>query len=205
MTRIIAIDGNIGAGKSTLLDNLEKECIGRTDIFFLREPVDEWMQFKDASGESILEKFYQDPHKYALVFQIEIFNTLLASLKKVLSNTNYKIIICERSIASARHVFMDMLYEDKIINEFEYKIYENLFTKDIVENYYPTEIIYLNVSVKTCSERIIKRNRPGEQNINLDYLEKCETKNIEWLYKGNIDFCMIDGKFDVVKFMLSKI
>lgn len=192
MTRIIAIDGNIGAGKTTFLDQLEKECIGRTDIFFLREPVDEWVQLKDSSGESILDKFYQDPQKYAFVFQQVVFNTILASLKKVLSEPKYKIIICERSIATARHVFMDMLYKDNMVNDFEYKIYEELFTKDIVDNYYPTEILYLNVSVKTCSERISKRNRQGEQNIKPDYLERCEKQYLKWIYSGDIKLNLIN-------------
>lgn len=192
MTRIIAIDGNIGAGKTTFIDRLEKICIERTDIFFLREPVDEWIQFKDSSGESILDKFYQDPHKYTFAFQLTVFNTILASLKKALSNPKYKIIICERSIASSRHVFMDMLYKDNMVNYFEYKIYEDLFTKDIVDNYYPTEILYLNVSVKTCSERISKRNRQGEQNIKTDYLERCHYKYLEWIYTGGINCKIID-------------
>ena len=203
MTRIIAIDGNIGAGKTTFLDNLEKECIGRTDIFFLREPVDEWMDFKDSSGESILEKYYQDQKKYAFVFQIVVFNTLLASLKKVLSDTKYKIIICERSLASSRHVFMDMLYKDKIINDFEYKIYEDLFTKDIVDNYYPTEILYLDVSIKTCIDRISKRNRQGEQNINLNYLKKCENQYFEWMISNNIKYSMINGSHSIEHIMLN--
>ena len=204
MTRIIAIDGNIGAGKTTFLDNLEKECIGRTDIFFLREPVDEWMKFKDSSGESILEKFYQDPHKYAFAFQIVAFNTILASLKKVLSDPKYEIIICERSIATARHVFMNMLYKDNIVNDFEYKIYEDLFTKDIVDNYYPTEILYLDVPIKTCIDRISKRNRQGEQNINSDYLEKCENKYFDWMISNNIKYNMINGNLGI-EYIMSNI
>ena len=201
MTRIIAIDGNIGAGKTTFLDKLEKECIGRTDIFFLREPVDEWMDFKDSSGESILEKFYQDPHKYAFAFQIVAFNTILSSLKKVLSDPKYEIIICERSIATARHVFMNMLYKDKIVNDFEYKIYEDLFTKEIVDNYYPTEIIYLDVPTKTCIDRISKRNRIGEQDIGYDYLEKCKNKYLSWLSSVDIKHRIVDGEdiFDIIK------
>lgn len=208
MTRIIAIDGNIGTGKSTFIDQLEEKCIGRTDIFFLREPVDEWINLKDSSGESILDKYYQEPNKYAFTFQLVVFNTILSSLKKALSNTQYNIIICERSIASSRHVFMEMLYEENKVNYFEYKIYDDLFTKDIIDKYYPTEILYLDISTTTCMNRIKKRNREGEQNITQDYLNKCESKYLSWLSSIDIKHSIIteneNGKFEIVGNMLHK-
>jgi deoxyadenosine/deoxycytidine kinase len=101
---------------------------------------------------------------------------------------------------------MNLLYEEKFVNDFEYKIYQDLFTEDIVEKYYPTEILYLDASVKTCSERIIKRKRDGEQNINDDYLKKCESKYIKWITSGDINYSILganDGKRDMVGYVLS--
>ena len=41
---IISIEGNIGAGKSTLLRKLKET---KTEINYVPEPVDTWMEIKD--------------------------------------------------------------------------------------------------------------------------------------------------------------
>ena len=34
-------------------------------VVYVQEPVDEWSKIKDKKGETILEKFYANQHKYA--------------------------------------------------------------------------------------------------------------------------------------------
>ena len=61
MPFIISIEGNIGSGKSTLLKNLKTyNAAGVSDnkFIFVQEPVEEWNNIKDKSGESIIQKFY---------------------------------------------------------------------------------------------------------------------------------------------------
>ena len=57
MTRptIISIEGNIGSGKSTFIKKLEEyyNLYGGKNIYFLGEPVDEWLEVKDEDGEHI--------------------------------------------------------------------------------------------------------------------------------------------------------
>jgi deoxyadenosine/deoxycytidine kinase len=48
---VFSIEGNIGSGKSTLLEQLKKIS---NDIVYVTEPVDEWNNFRDSSGETIL-------------------------------------------------------------------------------------------------------------------------------------------------------
>ena len=49
-TRIFSIEGNIGSGKSTLLESLKNELIiSNQKIIFMKEPVDEWEEIKDAA------------------------------------------------------------------------------------------------------------------------------------------------------------
>ena len=70
---IISIEGNIGSGKSTFIKKLEEHWNSsqRLDekIFFLSEPVDEWLTIKDENDEHILSKFYNDQEKYSLHFK----------------------------------------------------------------------------------------------------------------------------------------
>ena len=44
---IISVEGNIGAGKTTIIDKLEEKMANRTDVVFLREPVDIWESITD--------------------------------------------------------------------------------------------------------------------------------------------------------------
>lgn len=58
----IFIEGNIGAGKSTLLNHLAKYNF----IKIHQEPVDKWQNF---NGFNLLELSYENPEKYASMFQ----------------------------------------------------------------------------------------------------------------------------------------
>ena len=67
MNAIISVEGNIGSGKSTLLQNLS----GLVDAILVKEPVDVWSTIMDKSGETMLQKFYREPEKYALYNSIK--------------------------------------------------------------------------------------------------------------------------------------
>jgi len=171
---IISLEGNIGIGKSTLLDNLEKYYDDK-NVIFLREPVDEWMKIKDSSGISILSHFYLDPQKYGCSFQLVVLKTMYELLSNTIKeNLNCELIICERSVLSSYHVFAKMM-----LNEIEFKIFESFYSQ--YNSLVPHKVIYLDTSAKICSQRIEKRNREGEQNIDLVYLKKCEKYHHEWL------------------------
>ena len=167
---IICIEGNIGAGKSSLLDAIESECIKleRKDILILREPVDVWDTFVDNNGKTTLENYYENPTKYAFMFQVLIFTTISKAIKQCA--LGIKTIICERSLLSSHNVFAKMLRDEKLMTGLEYQIYESLFQ----EERDPDMIIYIDVPPTTCLQRINKRNRNGESNITINYLIKCQ-------------------------------
>ena len=180
---IISIEGNIGSGKTTLIDRLQEVLPKNVHKFvFLREPVPVWESVQDANtGENILQKYYSDPSKYAFPFQVlaymSFYNQLTDAIKNAGENT---VIICERSMQSSRAIFAKMLKEDGIIEDINYKILE-MFYGQTVEIHLDA-IIYLDVDVVTCNERINKRGRPGEGNIPLEYLEKCGKYHDDWLH-----------------------
>ena len=51
---IISVEGNIGTGKSTFL-RIIRDKYKDSNIIFLDEPLDKWLELKDTDGENILE------------------------------------------------------------------------------------------------------------------------------------------------------
>jgi deoxyadenosine/deoxycytidine kinase len=204
MPRIISIEGNIGVGKTTIIDNLAQYYKNNNidDVIILREPVDVWTTYKDSTdGQDILTKFYIDPKKYCFPIQILVLKTMLELLVKTIDNNpNCKLIICERSILSSRHVFTKMLYESSILTEIEYKIYESLFDEWVnSKEFTPQKIVYLNISPEISYKRILKRSRVGENIISLDYIISCGLYHHYWLYSiaESIEILTIECDNDV--------
>jgi deoxyadenosine/deoxycytidine kinase len=54
-------------------------------------------------------------------------------------------------------------------------------TNDIVDL---EGIVYVQCDPQTCQQRIKKRDRKGEDDIPLDYLERIHEKHEEWLNSG---------------------
>lgn len=189
---IYSIEGNIGAGKTTLLENLEKKLAGSTEILFLREPVDLWNTFIDKNGETILSNFYKKPSEFAFAFQVMAYSTRLAMLRDMIeNNSECKVIICERSLEADRNIFAKMLHDDNMIDDMLYKIYKTFFNNSA--NDYPLAgIVYVRADADTCFDRVGKRAREGESNIELGYLEKCGQYHDNWLRTNNIGLRMLE-------------
>lgn len=195
MTMIISIEGNIGSGKSTLVSALENHFKDSLYIGFLQEPVDIWNTIKDENGITILEKFYENNEKYAFQFQMMAYISRLSIIKKALKNENYKYIITERSLYTDSNIFAKMLYDDKKISEIEYTIYKMWFD-EFISDIPITKIVYVKAEPTISCERVIKRNRLGE-NIPLSYLEKCHHYHEEWLSSSKYDTLTLDGNHDI--------
>jgi len=189
---IISVEGNIGAGKSTFLDRLREQF---PNAYFVPEPVDEWNTITDTNGTTILEKYYEDPKKYAFSFQMMAFITRLKLLKEAPKNC---LVITERSVFTDREIFAKMLHESGKIEDIEYKIYLKWFD-ELVQNLKVDGIIYLKTSHLTCFNRIKSRNRQGE-NIPPSYVADCQYYHDKWLrFLPNV--IEIDGELDFSKTM----
>lgn len=178
MAQIICIEGNIGSGKSTFVQFLKTYYEGRSDICFLDEPVDLWLTCKDEEG-NILEHYYKDQKAYGFKFQMLAYISRLSILKKAVENKQYKYIISERSLFTDRNVFCKMLYDEKMIDEIGYQIY-NMWFEEFNVFSQNTKYIYLKTLPETSYERVLKRERKGET-IPLEYLAKCSDYHDSWL------------------------
>lgn len=179
---IICIEGNIGCGKSTLIDELEKKFGSK--YIYLREPVSEWEAIRDGSDKNILQRYYEEPKKYAYSIQTLIYLTFYKQLKEAIEkSTENTVIICERSMYSSQGVFAKMLYKDGIINEIEYQVLTMFYSQ--FEPIPIDAVIYLDTDIFTCKKRITKRSRIGEENVKIGYLDTCEKQYKEWLYENS--------------------
>jgi deoxyadenosine/deoxycytidine kinase len=179
--RICAIEGNIGAGKTTIYEHLKRHFASSSSrVVFMPEPVDIWETIRDASGKTILEKFYANP-KYAFPFQIMAYSTRLAMLRKIIhKNPDCELILCERSLEADHNIFAKMLFDSGKIEDVEYQIYELLF-HDTAAEFALDGAVYIDSSPEVCHQRIAKRARAGESVIPLDYLTNCCNYYNRWL------------------------
>jgi deoxyadenosine/deoxycytidine kinase len=148
---IISIEGMMGVGKTSLLDNLEK-----LGYKVYRERVNEW---------SFLDKFYQDPKRYGLVFQIEI---LLTFLKYEFDPD--EIVFTERCPDTSYSVFSKILSSDGILTDEDCITYKKIY--DSVNPWKPDIQIFLTAPVDICEKRVFKRRDAYE--ISSEYMKKVE-------------------------------
>lgn len=171
---IISIEGNIGAGKTTLVSILKNSF---NNIHVVDEPVEEWINVKD--DKNILQYFYDDKCRWGYTFQNFAYITRLKNIIAALNNNN--VILTDRTMETDRNVFGLLCYENKYITELEWKIYNHWhdFYKQYVN--VPIYTIYLKTSPDICYDRIIKRGRKEEANIEKEYLIQLHEKHEEWI------------------------
>jgi len=188
--KIISIEGNIGSGKSTFVEQLKLK-IKDEKICFLEEPVDVWNTIVDKEGITILENYYKDNKKWAFSFQMMAYISRLSILKKAIESNIYEIIITERSLYTDKHVFCQMLYDNDLIEDLEFTIYNKWFEEfNILQD---IQYIYLKTNPEVSYERVMKRSRTGEK-IPLSYLINCSDYHDKWL--SNEKVIIIDANVE---------
>jgi deoxyadenosine/deoxycytidine kinase len=184
---IISLDGNIGAGKSTLLAELRKRL---HDVHIVDEPVGQWTALKNAEGKNLLELFYEDKKRWSYTFQNCAILTRLKNIQDAVENLDStvkgpQVIITERSVLTDKHVFAEMLRDAGDIDPLEWELYESWF--NIFGKKYPVRgIMYVSTSSSTSKDRIKIRNRQGEENIGIDYLDALDSQHKKWIENTNI-------------------
>ena len=201
---IISIDGNIGAGKSTFLKYLRDNF---PNVHFIDEPVDSWTGFKNEKGESLLEVYYKDKSRWSFTFQNCALMTRYLNILKNITDwwieckidpekIKNNIFITERFFDTDFNIFAQMLHDDGFINEMEWSIYKQWY--DHLNNQFKLNgVIYIHCLPDKCKERIIKRNRSGENEILTAYLEKVHFYHEKWMNETFIPTLKIDTNEDI--------
>lgn len=178
---IISIEGNIGSGKTTQLDLLKDIYKNDKKIIFIDEPLDEWQNVKGDDGINILQNFYENPKKYACLFQILAFNTRFSQYMTALLNMDATVIIMERSVDADMKVFANMQSEN--MTSIQYEVYKKIY--DMWSPFISkVNHIYLRTEPSTAFNRMMERNR-SEEKISLEFIQQCHNYHDAWLCEND--------------------
>jgi deoxyadenosine/deoxycytidine kinase len=184
---LISIDGNIGAGKSLLTDILAKN-----DMKVSKEPTGDW-EVKDEDGVeyNVLEAFYQDPKRYATLFQTLVLRTRVEQSKNITHG------FVERCVSSDL-MFGKIQRDEGNMSPIEYATYYYQYKQAVRDTPTINGYIYVRTSAQTCKKRILKRNRKGEDQIDPEYLDKLHEQHEIWLNKpSDATILILDGEKDL--------
>ncbi len=200
---LIWVEGIIGAGKSTF----SKKIASRLGLRLIEEPV--------GNGEGIenpyLEKFYQNPKKWAFPMQIFLLHHRYAMQQlasyEATGVGGYKGSILDRSISGDR-VFAKLHLEAGNIEQLDFQTYETAYLTMCRTLLPPTLLVFLDVQPETAYNRMKKRNRNAESGVPLEYLiqlregyqellREAEQALLPWSHA--IRICRIPFDFDVAE------
>lgn len=194
----IAIAGNIGAGKTSLAELLAKHY--------------KWeAHFEDVIDNPYLDDFYNHMERWSFNLQIYFLKSRFQQLLKI--KESKKPIIQDRTIYEDAYIFAPNLKAMGLMNQRDFKNYQELF--ELLESLIkgPDLLVYLRSSIPNLVNKIHKRGRDYENSISIDYLSRLNERYEAWIStydKGeilvidvdNLDF--VEKKDDFMK-IVSKI
>jgi deoxyguanosine kinase len=148
----IAIEGCIGVGKTTLCQSFSNYINGKAIL-------------EEINKNPYLDDFYKKIKKTALKTQLFFLLSRYKQQLKLTKQYNLKKIFI-----SDYMIFKDQIFSKLTLNNEEILLYKRLFSilyKNIV---IPNFIIYLRAPINIINNRIKKRGRIFEQNIEQNYL-----------------------------------
>ncbi len=166
MKRFVAIAGNIGVGKSTLSKLLSERL--------------NWDPFLEAVDDNpYLADFYEDMERWSFHSQIYFLSRRLRHHWQLLQHANS--VIQDRTVYEDAEIFARNLYRQDLMDERDYASYRELYQVVTTVLPPPDLIVYLRASIPTFRERIQRRGRSYEQNIETAYLEQLNELYEEWI------------------------
>lgn len=164
--KFVAIAGNIGVGKSTLTG-------------FLADRLG-WEPFYEAVDDNpYLADFYKDMRMWSFHSQIYFLTRRLRHHRQLLDHPTS--VVQDRSVYEDAQIFARNLYEQGNMTDRDYKSYSELYT--VLTEFLPPPdvVVYLRASVETLLDRIRKRGREFEQNIDPRYLRQLNNLYEDWI------------------------
>ena len=162
----IAVAGNIGTGKTTLTNLLSKRF--------------GWEAHFEAVAENpYLTDFYADMARWSFPLQVYFLNHRYRAHQMVTEGSNSAIQ--DRSIYEDANIFARNLYEQKLMEERDYRNYLNLYESMVASLNPPDLVVYLHKSLPKLKEQIQLRGRDFEKNIPDEYLINLNRYYADWM------------------------
>jgi len=194
----IAIAGNIGAGKTSLTELLAKHYAWEA-------------HFEDVIYNPYLDDFYNHMERWSFNLQIYFLKSRFQQFLNI--KNGKKTIVQDRTIYEDAHIFAPNLKSMGLMNQRDFKNYQELF--ELMESLIkgPDLLIYLRSSIPNLVNKIHKRGREFENSISIDYLSRLNERYEAWTStydKGKIiiidvdDIDFVENKEDLNK-IISKV
>jgi deoxyadenosine/deoxycytidine kinase len=167
----VCVEGNIGSGKSTALERLA--CL-RPDVTVVQEPVEEW-------GD-LLAAFYKDPATWGFAMQM----SALLSFGRRADAAD----VVERSPLSCRHVFGQLLFNDGKMTHVQWGLYKQYYD---ALGWSPDVVVYVHTPPDECHRRLVQRDRPAEQGVDVHYLKRLDFQYETMLRYAAVPVVRLDG------------
>lgn len=151
----IAIEGPIGIGKTSLA----KKISSHFEFHLLKEIVEE---------NPFLGKFYDDINEWS--FQTEMF--FLCNRYKQLEDIEKQYLNKNKPVVADYHITKNMIFAKRTLKDQQFVKYEQIYDILTKGMQLPNVLIYLTGSLETILQRIQKRGREIEQNIQASYLQQ---------------------------------
>ncbi|MEE9370842.1 MAG: 2-amino-4-hydroxy-6-hydroxymethyldihydropteridine diphosphokinase [Sedimentisphaerales bacterium] len=152
LPQLVSVAGVIGVGKTTLT----KKLSNLLSCKLLLEPYD---------ANPFMPDVYAGKKELALDSQLFFLTSRIEQLNH---NT-----LAAGQIAISDYIFdKELIYAKQTLTSEQLKIYEKIYQPSASKIAKPVLVIYLQDSAQQCLQRIHKRNRPYEQEIELHFLEK---------------------------------
>ncbi|WP_373894410.1 deoxynucleoside kinase [Virgibacillus natechei] len=149
----IAIEGPIGIGKTSLAKKLSVHF----DFHLLKEIVEE---------NPFLGKFYDDIEAWS--FQTEMF--FLCNRFKQLEEIETKFLKQHKAVIADYHISKNMIFAKRTLQPDKFEKYEQIYHILTSDMPVPNMMIYIHGSIDTLIERVRRRGRDVEQNMEASYL-----------------------------------
>jgi deoxyadenosine/deoxycytidine kinase len=165
--RYIAIEGPIGVGKSSLAQILARKFGAR----LVKEEV---------ANNPFLERFYEDPRKYAFQTQLFFLLSRYRQQKEVAQGNLFESgVVCDYILAKDKIFALINLEDDEV------SLYESIYKLLVSTLPKPDMVIYLQARPEVLLSRVRKRGIAYERNISLDYLKTLSDAYNEYFFHYN--------------------
>lgn len=162
--RHIVIEGPIGVGKTSLA----KLIANRLEGDLLLELPEE---------NPFLEKFYQNPARYALQTQLFFLFQRIGQLRELTQHDMFASRVISDFLLEK-----DTMFASLTLDEEELKLYQQIYDHQKPQTPTPDLVIYLQASPDALLERVQKRGKSYETPITIDYLKKLSDAYSRFFY-----------------------
>jgi deoxyguanosine kinase len=182
----VVVEGAIGVGKTSLCRILAQELNATLNLEVVEE-------------NPFLAAFYQDPSRYA--FNVQAF--FLLSRFKQLSSLSQQSLF-DSGVVSDYLFDKDFIFASMNLRDAEFELYKDLYTHLKPQLRQPDLTVYLRADTPLLLERIAKRGREFERQIDPEYLRTLNAHYDDYFrtYTGNVltleaeEFDYVENLFD---------